>query len=324
MTASAPPTLLAREPAAGPDLRVLAAIVVTVLAWASAFVVIRGVMPYFSGGGLALGRLLVGTVGLALLMIGRRWVLPRGRDWALIAVYGLGWFGVYNVALNISETTLDAGTTSMLVNIAPILIALGGGIILREGVTRWLVIGAGLAFFGVVLIALGTGVGGFGDGSGVWWVLLAAAVYTAGVLCQKPALRRIPASQLTFMGCAIGALACLPFTPALLGELADAPTGAILGVVYLGLVPTAIAFSTWAYALGRMPASRLGVTTYAVPPLVVVMGLVAFGEVPAPLAIVGGIVCLAGVAVSRRMPRTRADAMPRPGGVRSGSDSLAE
>ena len=76
-------------------------------------------------------------------------------------------------------------------------------------------------------------------------------------------------------------------------------------------MPTALAFTTWGYALGRMPAGQLGVTTYIVPPLAIVMGLIFFGEVPAPLAIVGGVVCLAGVALSRRKrPRPAVPAAP--------------
>ena len=71
-------------------------------------------------------------------------------------------------------------------------------------------------------------------------------------------------------------------------------------MVYLGVVPTALAFSTWAYALRRMDAGPLGVTTYLVPPLVILLGWLFLDEVPPALAVVGGAVCLAGVALSRR------------------------
>jgi drug/metabolite transporter (DMT)-like permease len=74
-------------------------------------------------------------------------------------------------------------------------------------------------------------------------------------------------------------------------------------MVYLGAVPTAIAFSTWAYALARTDAGRLGVTTYLVPPLVILLAWILLDEVPPFLAVVGGVVCLAGVAVSRRRSR---------------------
>ena len=66
------------------------------------------------------------------------------------------------------------------------------------------------------------------------------------------------------------------------------------------MVPTAVAFSTWAYALSKMNAGSLAVTTYIVPALVVLEAFLFFREVPAPLAVLGGIVCLVGVALSRR------------------------
>lgn len=284
---------------------VVVAIAVTVVAWASAFVVIRGVGPYIGGGELALGRLLVGTALLALLLIRRPWVRPTAREWLLILVFGVAWFGAYNVTLNIAEHTLDAGTTSMIVNIGPILIALGAGVFLSEGVPRWLAIGAGIAFGGVVLIGFGTGAAGLSGGDpnggvGILWALAAAVTYTIGVLCQKRLLRRIPSTQVTWLGCAIGAVACLPFAGGLVTQLQAAPPSAILGILYLGAIPTSLAFTTWGYALSRLPAGQLGVTTYVVPAIVVLMGWLAFGEIPTLLAIIGGVICLVGVAVSRR------------------------
>lgn len=285
---------------------VLVAVVVTILAWASAFIVIRGTAEHFSGGSLALARLLVGTLLLGIVVaLGRRWVAPSRREWLQIVGFGVLWFGAYNVALNTAEQTIDAGTTAMIVGIGPILIALGGALFLGEGWQKWLGIGAAVAFIGVVLIGVGSGglAGLGGDGSGLLWALLAALTYAAGVLLQKPTLRRLPNAQVTFLGAAIGMVACLPFAGDLVREVQAAPPLAIAGAVYLGAIPTALAFSTWAYALSRMPAGQLGVTTYIVPPLAIVAGLIVFAEQPALLAIVGGVVCLVGVALSRVKPR---------------------
>lgn len=293
-------TPLDTRPTARLSTSVLIAIIVTLLAWSSAFIVIRGVAPHFAGGSLALARLIIGTAVLSLLLIGHRWVRPTGREWLLIVVFGIAWFAAYNVALNISEHTLDAGTTAMIVNIGPLLIALGAGVFLRDGIPRWLLIGAGVAFVGVVLIGISSGITGVGDGTGVIWALVAAVTYSIGVLCQKPVLRRLPNRQVTFLGCAIGAIACTPFAGSLVHDLARAPVTSILGAVYLGVVPTAIAFSTWAYALSKMSAGSLAVTTYIVPALVVLEAFLFFREVPAPLAVAGGVVCLVGVALSRR------------------------
>ncbi len=286
----------------------IGAIVFTVLAWASAFVVIRGVAPHVGGGALALGRLAVGAIALGILVgAQRRWVRPTRSDWIRLVVYGVGWFGAYNVALNLAEQTLDAGTTAMIVNIGPILIAVGAGLFLGEGIPRWLAIGAAVAFAGVVLIGVGTSLVADGerpiDPVGVLWCLLAAVTYAVGVLAQKPMAGRLPASQMALIGCVIGMVACFPFAGQLVSELAVAAPPTWAGIAYLGIVPTALAFTTWGYALGRVPAGQLGISTYVVPPLAILLGLQVFGEVPAPLAIAGGVLCLVGVALSRRRPR---------------------
>ena len=282
----------------------LAVVAFTLFAWASAFVAIRGVGEDFSPGALALGRLLVGTVVLGALMAGRGWVRPERREWIGLAVCGIGWFGIYNVALNAAEQYLDAGTTAMLVNIGPILIAVFAGLLLGEGFPRWLVAGIAVAFAGVVLIGIATR-GAETDVLGVVLCLVAALTYAIGVVAQKPLLRRLPVLQVTFTACTIGAVCLLPWAGALAGEVVDAPAGSIAGMVYLGVVPTALAFSTWAYALRRMDAGKLGVTTYLVPPLVILLGWLLLDEVPPALALVGGAVCLAGVALSRRTARAR-------------------
>lgn len=287
---------------------VLAAIAFTLLAWASAFIVIRGVAPEVGGGALALGRLVVGSLALGVLMLlARRWVRPSRREWALLVLYGVAWFGAYNVTLNLAEHTLDAGTTAMIVNIGPILIALGAGLFLGEGIPRWLAIGAGVAFSGVVLIGLATSVfgnGGHVDVAGVLWALASALTYATGVLAQKPLVRRLPAVQVTFLGCVIGMIACVPFAGQLVAEATVASPAALVGVVYLGIVPTALAFTTWGFALARVPAGQLGVSTYIVPPLAILAGWLVFGEVPGLLAIIGGVLCLVGVGLSRRRERT--------------------
>ncbi len=270
--------------------------------WASAFVAIRDVGADLSPGALALGRLLIGTAVLGLLIAGRGWVRPTGREWALIVVCGAGWFGGYNLALNAAEQHLDAGTTAMLVNIGPILIAVFAGLLLGEGFPRRLISGIAVAFAGVLLIGAATR-GAETDLLGVLLCVLAAVAYAAGVVAQKPVLRRLPGLQVTFTGCAIGAVCCLPWAGSLAAELGRAPAGSIWGMVYLGVVPTALAFSTWAYALSRMDAGTLGVTTYLVPPLVILLGWLLLDEVPPALALVGGAVCLAGVALARSRGR---------------------
>jgi drug/metabolite transporter (DMT)-like permease len=108
----------------------------------------------------------------------------------------------------------------------------------------------------------------------------------------------------------IGAVFCLPCAPTLLRQLKGAPALAIAWMVYLAAFPTAVGFTTWAYALARGTAGRLAATTYLVPPIVVVTGWVTLSEVPRAVALLGGALCLVGVYVARRMPPIR----PAPSG----------
>lgn len=289
------------------DWLALGAVTITVVSWASAFVAIRGVGESFGAGPLALGRLLIGSFALgAIVLVRKQWVKPNRTQWLQIVSIGVFWFGIYNVALNAAEQRVDAGTTSMIIQIGPILVALFAGLLLGEGFPRWLVIGAGIAFAGAVMVGVVTAVTTTSttktdaDFLGIALCLVSAVTYAIGVLSQKPVLRTVPGLQVTWMACTIGMVCTLPFAPALLDDLGAASAGATGGLIYLGLVPTALAFSTWAYALTRMNAGKLGITTYAVPPITIVLAWLLLGEVPHVLAVVGGVICLVGVGLSRR------------------------
>ena len=134
--------------------RVLLAILVTTLLWASAFVAIRSARTHFAPAPLALGRLLVGCVALSALMVARRLPLPPRRELPAIVACGVLWFGIYNIALNQGERLIDAGTAAMVVNVAPIMIALLAALVLRERLSRWLLGGLAVAFAGAAVIGV--------------------------------------------------------------------------------------------------------------------------------------------------------------------------
>jgi drug/metabolite transporter (DMT)-like permease len=277
---------------------------VTVVLWASSFVAIRHVGTEISAGALSLARLGLGSIFLGALLFTRprptavrRW--PAGRDWLPLIACGVLWFGVYNLALNEAERRLDAGTSAMLVHIAPLLIAVLAGLGLGEGFPRQLVIGGLVAFAGIVVIGTSTS-SGRAETWGVVLCVVAAISYAVGVVTQKPLLSRLPAAEVTWLACTIGAVVCLPFAPALVDDLRTADASTIWWIVYLAAVPTALGFTTWAFALRRTSAGRMGVTVYAVPVVAIVLGWLFLGETPAVLALAGGALCLTGVAISRR------------------------
>lgn len=281
---------------------VLIAALVTVLLWASAFIGIRGAGPHFDPGALALLRMAVGSLVLAIIAVRHGIRLPARRHWWLVAVWGVGWFCVYNLALNAAERTLDAGTAAMVVNLAPLMVVVFSGLFLREGFPKPLVVGAPIAFLGVVLIGMNSssGDGAGPDITGLLLALLAAVMYAGCTLLQKHLLSAgSDATTLTWLGALAGTVALLPWTGSLIGALQSAPLDSTLWVVYLGIFPTAIAFTTWAYVLQRSTAGQTSATTYVVPAIAILLSWAILGEVPTPLMFLGGALCLLGVLVTR-------------------------
>jgi drug/metabolite transporter (DMT)-like permease len=294
--------------------RLWIAIAVTVTLWASAFVGIRIAAPGFSPGALTLGRIAVGSLALTLLRLvsnraapggssglpggAQRGRIPRGKVLLLVIAWGVGWFGIYNLALNAAERHVDAGTASLLVNVvAPMIIAVLAGLLLGEGFPRRLIVGMIVAAAGVAVIATATSTGKF-DAIGIMLGIGAAVMYASAATFQKVLLRRVDAATMTWLGCLSGTIACLPFAPQLISELTTAPLSSIVAVAYLGVFPTAIAFTTWGYVLSHSSAGRSAASTYAVPAVVLLLAFLVLKETPPPAALLGEILALSGVAVA--------------------------
>jgi drug/metabolite transporter (DMT)-like permease len=226
----------------GDNSRAAGAAAVTVVLWASAFVSIRSAGGHFSPGALALGRLLVASLALGVMWLASGDGWPPRAAWPGILGSGVLWFGLYMIALNWGEREVDAGTAAMVVTVGPILIALLGGWLLREGFPRRLGAGMAVSLAGAIVVGVAesasSGSGG-GRTSVIGVVLCAAAAvcYAAGVVFQKPALGHASAVQVTTFGCFAGTAACLPFAGQLVSQLGSAPVSDTLNVVYPRPVP---------------------------------------------------------------------------------------
>lgn len=295
-------------PAATSTPFVLLAATTTVVLWASSFVVIRGVGATYDAGSMALLRMAVGTLLLTLIAARSGIHLPPRPVLPLLIAWGVGWFCVYNLALNTAEQSIDAGTTAMVVNLAPLIVVALAGLLLGEGFPGRLLVGAPVSFLGVLVIGVSSS-GTRVELGGVLLALLAAVVYAGATLVQKHLLRHVDAATLTWLGALTGTIALLPWGGRLVGDLAAAPPSATAAVVYLGVFPTAVAFTTWAYVLSRSSAGTTSATTYAVPALALLMAWGILGEAPSPAMLAGGTLCLLGVAIVR-WPTRRGHSAP--------------
>ena len=190
----------------------------------------------------------------------------------------------------------------MIIQVGPVIVALLAVPLFGERLHTWLVAGMVVGFAGVAVLARGSSSAADASLLGVLLVVLAAAMYAVGVLTQKVLLRRLPSVQVVLVSFLIGAATCLPFAGDLPGIVADG--GAELWwVIYLGVFPTAVAFTTWAFALTHTDAGKLSLTTFLVPGIATVVAWLLIDEVPPSLTFLGGALAIVGVLMTRRKPR---------------------
>jgi drug/metabolite transporter (DMT)-like permease len=156
--------------------------------------------------------------------------------------------------------------------------------------------GTALSFMGIGLIAFGEGDGMHLD-TGALLILGAALCNSVTTVVQKPLFARHKPLTVSAWNMVLGAIVLAPWLPNAASQVAVASPSGIQAAIYLGIVPSLVAYGTWSIALSRLPASRASNFMYCVPPVATLLGFVWLREVPTLPGAIGGAMALAGVAV---------------------------
>lgn len=278
-------------------VKVIAAIVVTLLCWASGFVGVRIALTGYHPNHVAAVRFVVASIVLAAVVRPLRDTLPTGRNIPAILLFGAFGIAACNVCMNAGQRTLAAGTTSFLVNTGPIMMWLMAWSTKQERLTRQQWIGISIGFCGASLVVLGQG-SGLTLSHGAMLVLGATAMQSAYFVFQKPLLQRYGGLRLTTYVIWAGTLLLLPALTGVLDAFFLAPYQATLALAYLGVFSSAIAYATWAYAVERIPVTRASAWLLLLPLLTVLLEWASLGESPHRMSVVGGCIALVGVAIA--------------------------
>ncbi len=289
-------------PAAPQRARGLAAAGVTVVSWASAFVAIRVAVRSFSPDEVAFLRFAAAGVALGALAIARRMPLPAWRDWPRLAGLGLVGHALYNLALARGQAQVPAATAAFIVSGAPIFMLAFAATLGEERPRPAALLGMLVSFGGVALIAVGRG-GRLALDPPALIVVAAAALQAAYSIGQRPLLRRYSALQVSTFTVLAALLWLSPFAPSALAHLTERPWGHGAAALFLGLVPTAVGYSTWAVAMRHLAPSAAGSFLYLVPAVVLALAWGLLGELPTWPALLGGALVVGGVVWVQRAGR---------------------
>jgi drug/metabolite transporter, DME family len=244
------------------------------------------------GGGLLVVVAILANKGLQTLARLPRWpvVIAAGA----VATYQLSFFAA------VADTGVAVGTIVALGS-APALAGLFEWLLGRRPEPRW-AIATGLACAGVALLALAGGEASVSP-LGIGLAVVAGGSYAVYTLAAKRLLSDGHAPE-AVMAVAFG-LAAIVLLPALAlsgpGWLLHADGIAL--AVFLGVIPTALAYVLFARGLKRLSASETATLTLAEPLTAGLLGAIVLAEPMTAMSAAGAGLVLAGlVALGVRLP----------------------
>lgn len=261
-------------------------------------------------------------LGLAVLLVLIRWrklpAPPRQKRRQLMGV-GMVGFGVSLGAQFIGTDLSTAVNGALVTSASPAFIVLFAGLILRERLTLARILAVVLATVGVVII-IDPANADFSSDTFSGNVFLALAALTWGLYsvlvrlvsvekrktksAEPPAL---PPDTVVITAWAFLGGLCLTI-PAGFIELARRPVGTmdagiIAGVLYLGIISTALAMWLWNRAFALVDASIASLFFFAQPLTGALLGAMFLGQPMTPGLWAGGLLIAAGVVLSLRNAR---------------------
>lgn len=236
-------------------------------------------------------------------LLGRRSLaLPR-RD--LLVIVALGALVALYQALYFAAIARAGVAVAALVTLclAPVIVALVSAGVLREQLTRVTLLALGLALLGTALLI---DMRPAGDSAallvGVLLALGSAAGYALITLCGRTLAGRCHPLQTTTVGFATAAALLLPFALGS-GFVIDYPAMGWGLLVYLGCVPTALAYALFLRGMHTTSATAASTITLLEPLTATLLAVALFHERLGPLGVVGAALLLGAVVILARKER---------------------
>lgn len=250
------------------------------------------------------------AMGVAILggvaIVRRQFAWPERSEWGYLALLGFLGITFHQWLQSNGLVTAQASTTAWIVATTPIFMAILGWLLLKEKL-GWLRSGGILLAAVGVLLVVSKGslaavtLGKFGT-PGDFLILVSAPNWAVFSVLSRRGLKSHPAARMMLFVMTLGWL----FTSALFfagpgpREIPSLTLNGWLGVAFLGVFCSGLAYIAWYDALQALQASQVGVFLYIEPLVAVVVAAVVLGEAPTLASLLGGGIILLGVYLVNR------------------------
>jgi drug/metabolite transporter (DMT)-like permease len=278
-----------------------------VIAWGASFIATKLALRDLSPVTVVWIRFAIGVIILGIATKMRnQFSLPKKQEWFYLALLGFLGITFHQWLQSTGLQTVQASTTAWIVATTPVFIAFLSWLFLKEKISWLQISGIFIAAVGVLLVVSRGNLGGlFKSGFGTpgdILILISAPNWAVFSILSSRGLKKYPATQMMFYVMTIGWL----FTSFLFisgqgfGEISQLTWSSLIGVSFLGIFCSGLAYIAWYDGLQALPASRIGAFLYIEPLVAVIVAWVVLGETLVPVVLIGGAVILMGVRLVQK------------------------
>jgi drug/metabolite transporter (DMT)-like permease len=271
--------------------------------WGGMYVVSKVVMTVVPPFSLIVTRLALGITTLAIIVLIRKgWSITRNQFWRIFSVGFVG----YGISLGFQFVGTDLSTAAngaLVTATTPTFVLLFAALILSEKITLRGLLSLMIATIGVLAI-IDPRHASFSP-SFFWGniCLVAAALTWAlySVLIRKVTQKTdvLTTTLITFIG---GLPICLPLSgwEAMTQHFGSISLGVVGGILFIGLISTALAMYLWNNAFAKLDAGVASLTFFAQPLVGTLLSVMFLNEHITPSFIIGGIMISVAIFISSK------------------------
>jgi drug/metabolite transporter (DMT)-like permease len=287
------------------------ALIVLMIVWGSTFVVTKAAAHDIPPLTLAALRFLVAAIVLIPIALSRGGLarLPKPVPWASLSLMAISGIAIFAVTFTYALVHGSASQGALIYAVVPACVALVAVLFLGEKLSRQRIAGIVLSIFGVALVTIG------GERSaeaphpvfGALWMFGAVITWSAYTVFAKRLAQADFVVTIAIVS-TLGAVMLLPFSAAelWLTPWSNPSISAWTGVLFLGIVASALAYIVYGFALRELDASLVGVYTNLDPIVGVLTAVLFLGEELYDGQIAGGLIAFIGMWLASKPERADA------------------